>query len=74
MANVCPTLLFAIAGDLLGAYEFVDNDEQWWVAYQEKELNNGRLAMYESSLCQMGSSWLPRHCISRQLTVLMHPL
>eukprot|EP00541_Cyclophora_tenuis_P019334 CAMPEP_0116547208 /NCGR_PEP_ID=MMETSP0397-20121206/3650_1 /TAXON_ID=216820 /ORGANISM="Cyclophora tenuis, Strain ECT3854" /LENGTH=192 /DNA_ID=CAMNT_0004071715 /DNA_START=89 /DNA_END=667 /DNA_ORIENTATION=- len=33
------------AGDLLGASEWVDNSDEGWVDYQNKELNNGRLAM-----------------------------
>ena len=32
-------------GDLLGASELVDNTDAGWVDYQQKELNNGRLAM-----------------------------
>ena len=34
-----------VAGDLLGAAYWVDNSDEGWVAYQNKELNNGRLAM-----------------------------
>lgn len=34
------------AGDLLGASELVDNTDAGWVDYQQKELNNGRLAMF----------------------------
>uniref|UniRef100_A0A7S2W381 Uncharacterized protein n=1 Tax=Eucampia antarctica TaxID=49252 RepID=A0A7S2W381_9STRA len=33
------------AGDLLGAAYWVDNSDEGWVSYQNKELNNGRLAM-----------------------------
>ena len=33
------------AGDLLGASELVDDTDAGWVDYQQKELNNGRLAM-----------------------------
>merc|ERR1719201_1659311 len=33
-------------GDLLGASELVDNTDAGWVDYQQKELNNGRLAMF----------------------------
>lgn len=33
------------AGDLLGAAYWVDNSDEGWVDYQNKELNNGRLAM-----------------------------
>jgi len=32
-------------GDLLGAAYWVDNDDEGWVDYQNKEINNGRLAM-----------------------------
>jgi len=32
-------------GDLLGASYWVDNSDEGWVSYQNKELNNGRLAM-----------------------------
>jgi len=32
-------------GDLLGAAYWVDNSDEGWVSYQNKELNNGRLAM-----------------------------
>eukprot|EP00629_Pelagomonadales_sp_RCC1024_P009470 CAMPEP_0119260852 /NCGR_PEP_ID=MMETSP1329-20130426/1096_1 /TAXON_ID=114041 /ORGANISM="Genus nov. species nov., Strain RCC1024" /LENGTH=217 /DNA_ID=CAMNT_0007260321 /DNA_START=27 /DNA_END=680 /DNA_ORIENTATION=+ len=33
-------------GDLLGAaYYVADDEDELWVSYQEKELNNGRLAM-----------------------------
>jgi hypothetical protein len=33
-------------GDLLGAnYYVADEEDEFWVSYQEKELNNGRLAM-----------------------------
>jgi hypothetical protein len=32
-------------GDLLGAAYWVDNSDEGWVMYQNKELNNGRLAM-----------------------------
>merc|ERR1712157_514199 len=32
-------------GDLLGAAYWVDNSDEGWVDYQNKELNNGRLAM-----------------------------
>ena len=34
-----------VPGDLLGASYWVDNSDQGWVDYQNKELNNGRLAM-----------------------------
>lgn len=33
------------AGDLLGAAYWVDNSDEGWVDYQNKELSNGRLAM-----------------------------
>lgn len=33
------------AGDLLGASYWVDDSDEGWVDYQNKELNNGRLAM-----------------------------
>lgn len=33
------------AGDLLGAAYWVDNSDQGWLDYQNKELSNGRLAM-----------------------------
>lgn len=33
------------AGDLLGAAYWVDNSDEGWVDYQNKEINNGRLAM-----------------------------
>lgn len=32
-------------GDLLGAAEWVDDSDEGWVDYQNKEINNGRLAM-----------------------------
>lgn len=32
-------------GDLLGAAYWVDNTDEGWVSYQNRELNNGRLAM-----------------------------
>ena len=32
-------------GDLLGAAYWVDNSDEGWVDYQNKEINNGRLAM-----------------------------
>ena len=32
-------------GDLLGAAYWVDNSDEGWVDYQNKELTNGRLAM-----------------------------
>eukprot|EP00616_Rhizochromulina_sp_CCMP1243_P010097 CAMPEP_0118961968 /NCGR_PEP_ID=MMETSP1173-20130426/473_1 /TAXON_ID=1034831 /ORGANISM="Rhizochromulina marina cf, Strain CCMP1243" /LENGTH=206 /DNA_ID=CAMNT_0006910177 /DNA_START=30 /DNA_END=650 /DNA_ORIENTATION=+ len=35
-----------VPGDLLGASELVDNTDVTWVKYQQKELNNGRLAMF----------------------------
>jgi light-harvesting complex I chlorophyll a/b binding protein 4 len=34
-----------VAGDVLGASYWVDNSDEGWVSYQNKELNNGRLAM-----------------------------
>ena len=34
-----------VAGDVLGAAYWVDNSDEGWVEYQNKELNNGRLAM-----------------------------
>lgn len=34
-----------VAGDVLGAAYWVDNSDEGWVDYQNKELNNGRLAM-----------------------------
>lgn len=34
-----------IPGDLLGASEWVDDSDDGWVDYQNKEINNGRLAM-----------------------------
>jgi light-harvesting complex I chlorophyll a/b binding protein 4 len=34
-----------VAGDLLGAAYWVDDSDEGWVDYQNKELNNGRLAM-----------------------------
>eukprot|EP00617_Octactis_speculum_P019491 CAMPEP_0185746494 /NCGR_PEP_ID=MMETSP1174-20130828/5068_1 /TAXON_ID=35687 /ORGANISM="Dictyocha speculum, Strain CCMP1381" /LENGTH=196 /DNA_ID=CAMNT_0028421225 /DNA_START=27 /DNA_END=617 /DNA_ORIENTATION=+ len=34
------------AGDLLGASKLVDNTDAGWVTYQQKELSNGRLAMF----------------------------
>lgn len=34
-----------VPGDLLGAATWVDNSDEGWVSYQNKELNNGRLAM-----------------------------
>lgn len=34
-----------VPGDLLGAAYWVDNSDEGWVDYQNKELNNGRLAM-----------------------------
>mmetsp|Transcript_26488 Transcript_26488/g.89131 ORF Transcript_26488/g.89131 Transcript_26488/m.89131 type:complete len:192 (+) Transcript_26488:957-1532(+) len=33
------------AGDLLGASYYTDENNPLWISYQEKELNNGRLAM-----------------------------
>lgn len=33
------------AGDLLGAAYWVDDSDEGWVDYQNKEINNGRLAM-----------------------------
>eukprot|EP00525_Craspedostauros_australis_P008846 CAMPEP_0198112218 /NCGR_PEP_ID=MMETSP1442-20131203/4095_1 /TAXON_ID= /ORGANISM="Craspedostauros australis, Strain CCMP3328" /LENGTH=193 /DNA_ID=CAMNT_0043768925 /DNA_START=57 /DNA_END=638 /DNA_ORIENTATION=- len=33
------------AGDLLGASYWVDDTDEGWVDYQNKEINNGRLAM-----------------------------
>jgi len=33
------------AGDILGASYWVDNSDEGWVSYQNKEINNGRLAM-----------------------------
>mmetsp|Transcript_3386 Transcript_3386/g.8039 ORF Transcript_3386/g.8039 Transcript_3386/m.8039 type:complete len:153 (-) Transcript_3386:107-565(-) len=33
------------AGDLLGAAYWVDDSDDGWVDYQNKEINNGRLAM-----------------------------
>lgn len=32
-------------GDVLGASYWVDNSDEGWVDYQNKEINNGRLAM-----------------------------
>jgi hypothetical protein len=32
-------------GDLLGAAYWVDDTDEGWVSYQNKEINNGRLAM-----------------------------
>jgi len=32
-------------GDILGAAEWVDDSDEGWVDYQNRELNNGRLAM-----------------------------
>jgi len=32
-------------GDVLGAAEWVDDSDEGWVDYQNKEINNGRLAM-----------------------------
>lgn len=34
-----------VAGDILGASYWVDDSDEGWVSYQNKELNNGRLAM-----------------------------
>jgi len=34
-----------VPGDVLGASNWVDNSDEGWVDYQNKELNNGRLAM-----------------------------
>uniref|UniRef100_A0A6U3AB18 Plastid light harvesting protein n=1 Tax=Entomoneis paludosa TaxID=265537 RepID=A0A6U3AB18_9STRA len=34
-----------VAGDVLGAAYWVDNSDEGWVDYQNKEINNGRLAM-----------------------------
>ena len=34
-----------VAGDVLGSAYWVDNSDEGWVEYQNKELNNGRLAM-----------------------------
>lgn len=34
-----------VPGDLLGAAFWVDNSDEGWVSYQNKEINNGRLAM-----------------------------
>jgi light-harvesting complex I chlorophyll a/b binding protein 4 len=34
-----------VAGDILGAAYWVDNSDEGWVDYQNKELTNGRLAM-----------------------------
>lgn len=34
-----------VAGDVLGAAYWVDNSDEGWVDYQNKEMNNGRLAM-----------------------------
>lgn len=34
-----------VPGDLLGAAQWVDNSDEGWLMYQNKELNNGRLAM-----------------------------
>lgn len=34
-----------VPGDILGASYWVDNSDEGWVSYQNKEMNNGRLAM-----------------------------
>lgn len=34
-----------VPGDLLGTSYWLDNSDESWVSYQNKELNNGRLAM-----------------------------
>lgn len=34
-----------VPGDILGASYWVDNSDEGWVDYQNKEMNNGRLAM-----------------------------
>jgi len=34
-----------VPGDVLGAAYWVDNSDEGWVSYQNKEINNGRLAM-----------------------------
>merc|ERR1711935_174500 len=34
-----------VPGDLLGAAYWVDNSDEGWVDYQNREINNGRLAM-----------------------------
>jgi len=34
-----------VPGDILGAAYWVDNSDEGWVAYQNKEITNGRLAM-----------------------------
>ena len=34
-----------VPGDLLGSSYWLDNSDESWVSYQNKELNNGRLAM-----------------------------
>jgi hypothetical protein len=34
-----------VAGDVLGSAYWVDNSDEGWVDYQNKEINNGRLAM-----------------------------
>ena len=34
------------AGDYLGISELTDNNDKGWVDYQQRELNNGRLAMF----------------------------
>lgn len=33
------------AGDILGVYQYTDNNDKGWADYQNRELNNGRLAM-----------------------------
>lgn len=34
-----------VPGDILGTSQWVDNTDESWVSYQNKEINNGRLAM-----------------------------
>jgi hypothetical protein len=34
-----------VPGDIFGASYWVDNSDEGWVAYQNKEITNGRLAM-----------------------------
>ena len=60
-----------IPGDLLGAAYWVDNSDEGWVDYQNKELNNGRLAMvaiagiftqdylYGGKFTQVCAMWCP---------------
>jgi Chlorophyll A-B binding protein len=43
-----------VPGDILGASYWVDNSDQGWVDYQNKEITNGRLGTFRIGIVRFG--------------------